>query len=204
MLMSTKESITRKEFFRSGLKSILKLVDDVTDQQVESKAKKMVVPLIRPPGAIDEASFLLKCTGCDLCARACPHDAVIPAEAKFGSAVGTPIIRPARNPCYLCEDFPCINACPEGALLPVVKVKMGIVHLIQNNCFAHNGQNPTCDYCYERCPLKDEAIVMEEDKPKVVEENCTGCGICEFYCPVQGNAIMVLPKKINYTTNQQK
>lgn len=188
--------MTRSEFMRSGLKSIFGFAAEILDQQIESKAKKAIVPLHRPPGAIDELSFLTKCTRCDLCMEACPHQAIIKADAKYGSAIGTPMIKPQDAPCYLCEDMPCIKACPEGALLPTEKVKMGTAHVIQNKCFAFSGQVDSCDYCFDRCPLKGEAIVMDDRKPRVIAEACTGCGICEYFCPAPGNAIVVLPERV--------
>ncbi|MCP4397442.1 MAG: 4Fe-4S dicluster domain-containing protein [bacterium] len=163
-------------------------------QHVEAKIEQGLVPLLRPPGAINELSFLLKCTRCDLCLEACPHDAIVKAESQYGSAQGTPIIKPSGTPCYLCEGYPCIKACPDEALLPVEKVRMGTAHVIQNTCLAYNGQ--VCDYCFDRCPLKREAIVMESRKPRVIEANCTGCGICEYFCPAPAKGIKVLPNPI--------
>ncbi|MFQ5639714.1 MAG: 4Fe-4S dicluster domain-containing protein [bacterium] len=194
--MNSDQPMTRSEFLRGGLKSFFEFTAEVLDHQIESKAKKMVAPLHRPPGTIDELSFLAQCTRCDLCIEACPHDAIIKADPKYGVAVDTPMIVPAEAPCYLCQDTPCVSACPEGALVPIEKIKMATAYLIRNKCFAYAGQVNMCDYCFERCPLKGEAIVMEDRKPRVIADNCTGCGICEYYCPAPGNAIKVLPERM--------
>lgn len=156
----------------------------------------MVVPLLRPPGAIDELSFLTKCTRCDKCIEACPHKAIKKAEAKFGAALGTPMIEPTEAPCYLCEDMPCIAACPDGALLPTESPKMGAAFIAQNKCFAHNGMVDGCEYCFTSCPQKGTAIRMENRKPRIDEKACVGCGICAYYCPAPGKAISVVPKNV--------
>lgn len=42
-----------------------------------------------------------------------------------------------------------------------------------------------CGACIDVCPM--EAIVMEDGKARIIEENCSNCRICARYCPV--NAI---------------
>jgi Pyruvate/2-oxoacid:ferredoxin oxidoreductase delta subunit len=51
------------------------------------------------------------------------------------------------------------------------------------------------------CPLPEKAIVLEGSSeakgssgnsdvllPEVIQELCIGCGICEYKCPVEGEA----------------
>jgi len=62
---------------------------------------RRALPVLRPPGAIDEATFLAECTRCEDCIEACPHDAIVRAPARLRDAAGTPIIdasRRDRNP----------------------------------------------------------------------------------------------------------
>lgn len=40
----------------------------------------------------------------------------------------------------------------------------------------------SCRICYLRCPLRDQAIVLEGDKPAVVASACDGCGVCTEVC----------------------
>jgi len=194
--MNEQKIITRSEFLRGGLKTFLRQAAEVVDNQVEAKVKKMVTPALRPPGAIDELAFLANCTRCEDCIEACPHNAIVKAPPKFGAAVGTPIIEPAETPCYLCEDMPCIAACPEKVLLPTENIKMGAAFIALTKCFAYNGMVNRCDYCFDRCPLKNTAISMEDHRPIVNEAACVGCGICEYFCPAPGKAIRVVPNAL--------
>ena len=58
-----------------------------------------------------------------------------------------------------------------------------------------------CIVCEEACPVADKAIELEEvevpgaggetvllQRPRVVQELCIGCGICEYQCPLGGEA----------------
>ena len=147
-------------------------------------------PVIRPPGAPDEPTFLARCTKCDRCAQACPHDAIIHAPARFRHAAGTPMIDPARSPCRMCDDFPCVTACPERALLPQLIGKIASARILDYNCLAHQGS--FCTVCSEQCPEAD-AIVLSESRPTIDDARCTGCGICHHVCPAPTNAVAMMP-----------
>lgn len=173
--------------------------------------------LLRPPGAIDELSFLSSCTRCDKCIEACPQDALIKADAKTGLALGTPYLEPRRTPCFLCTELPCITACPEGALIWPTRstpggfnrsgpeaVFMGIAEIHTERCLTYDTEDHTasaCQVCVDRCPYPNLAIRMEFTEghalahPIVVDEFCTGCGLCEFGCPTDPSAIQVIPKQ---------
>ena len=111
----------------------------------------------------------------------------------------------------MCEDIPCVVACPTGALdrtlVDIGKAKMGLAVLIdQENCLNFLGLR--CDVCYRVCPVIDQAITLERihnprsDRhamllPTVHSEYCTGCGKCEKACVLPGeSAIKVLPIKL--------
>jgi ferredoxin-type protein NapG len=198
--VNNKDLMSRADFLRGGFKLLAKHIGKAVKEEVKGKAEKFIVPLLRPPGAIDEVSFLIKCTRCDLCKEECPYNAIQPAGAEKGSAMGTPEINPESQPCQMCEDFPCIRACPHEALVPDQSLKIGTARIIQTKCFAFNGQ--VCDYCYDCCPEKDKAISMENGKPVVTAHQCTGCGQCEFFCPAPGKAIRILPDKNNASGGQ--
>lgn len=39
-----------------------------------------------------------------------------------------------------------------------------------------------CGACADACPM--EAILMENGKARLIEDNCSNCRICVRYCPV--------------------
>jgi ferredoxin-type protein NapG len=67
---------------------------------------------VRPPGAVEEALFLQRCTGCDACMKACPVNVIMIEDLERRD----PIIYPEKDPCIRCPGFPCIASCPTGAL----------------------------------------------------------------------------------------
>lgn len=52
-----------------------------------------------------------------------------------------------------------------------------------------------CQLCYLRCPLRDEAIVLEAGKPTIAASACDGCGVCVDVCRTVNDrgAINMLP-----------
>ena len=147
---------------------------------------------LRPPGAVPEDEFLNKCIQCNKCLQICPYDCIVIAGLEYGTSLGTPIIKARETPCYLCMLCPAI--CPTGALDNNLKeknkVKMGVAKINENLCLPYNGI--ICRACFDNCPIYREAIVLKDEiHPKVVEEYCVGCGICEKVCPVEGSAIIV-------------
>ncbi len=191
--MSKEDHLSRSEFLRAGFSNFADFFSESVKSSVKETIQKAVIPLHRPPGALDELEFLSTCTRCDKCIDACPDKALIRAEAKHGAAIGTPMLSPKDRPCIMCEDYPCIKACPEPALSFSNPLIMGTAHVISSKCLAFRDQ--ICDYCFDCCPLKDKAIAMVNNKPLVSENICTGCGLCEYYCPAPGSGIMIIPKR---------
>lgn len=169
---------------------------------------------IRPPGALPEREFLGACVRCGLCVRDCP-----PQNLKLSTwgagmaadvAIGTPYFVAREIPCEMCEDIPCVKACPTGALdhslTDITQAEMGVAVLIdEENCLNFLGLR--CDVCYRVCPVIDKAITLEKfnnprsDRhamllPTVWSEHCTGCGKCEKSCVLEEAAIKVLPAKV--------
>ena len=162
---------------------------------------------IRPPGALDEDDFLGACIRCGLCVRDCPFDTL--KLASFGDKVttGTPYFTARDIPCEMCDDIPCVKACPTGALDHSLEniddARMGLAVLIdEENCL--NFQGLRCDVCYRVCPVIDKAITLEMEHnvrsgghamfiPTVHSDHCTGCGKCERACVLEDTAIRVMP-----------
>ncbi len=194
------------------------------------KAKSSPLTL-RPPAALAEPDFLKTCIKCGLCAEACvnrpsnidrdtgrPRPGTLKmAKAQDDVTIGTPFFKPREVPCYMCDDIPCVTACPTGALdvakvtnpktgeLDYTMMEMGLAVVDSNSCIAFWGLQ--CDACYRACPLMDKAIRLEYDKnertgkhaflkPVVDMNHCTGCGLCEKACVTEKPAIFVLPREI--------
>lgn len=164
-------------------------------------------PIIRPPGALEEAEFLATCLKCGQCRQNCPYDAIKMGGAGLGAAIGTPYLTVRDVPCYLCPDLPCITACPSGALDPKVtdirQANMGIAVITdREDCFALKGNR--CEVCYRSCPLmgkaisivyrKDAKAAMAVFEPVVHKDACVGCGKCEHACILETPAIKVFPR----------
>ena len=48
------------------------------------------------------------------------------------------------------------------------------------NCLAWGGS--ACQTCYLQCPLRDEAMVLDDGRPFVIASACNGCGVCVEAC----------------------
>jgi ferredoxin-type protein NapG len=174
---------------------------------VTEKSQPHAAWVIRPPGALAEENFLGACIRCGLCVRDCPYDTLDLARIEDEAAAGTPYFVARDVPCEMCDDIPCVKACPTGALDPklteIDDARMGLAVLIdEENCL--NFQGLRCDVCYRVCPAIDEAITLDPDHnertgrhtrflPVVHSEACTGCGKCEYACVLEEAAIKVLP-----------
>lgn len=160
----------------------------------QSARYRQPFPVLRPPGAIEEQAFLEGCTRCDACIDACPHDAIVHAPLRFRGAAGTPMIDPlgthGGGPCQMCDDLPCVTACEPDVLRLDMPTKMGIARIDRFMCLAHTGS--FCTVCSEQCPV-DGAIEVTAGKPRIIEETCTGCGVCQHVCPAPGNAVLLMP-----------
>ncbi len=160
--------------------------------------------LLRPPGA-RENDLLDKCVRCNLCSRACPTSGLQPSITEAGlEGFWTPILVPRLGYCdYSCNA--CGQVCPVQAIPPVSLDEkrqrvIGQAYIDQNRCIAW-ADHRDCIVCEEMCPLPEKAIKLEQAQvvnatgetvniqlPYVEREKCIGCGICEYKCPLNGEA----------------
>jgi len=173
-------------------------------------ARSLPAVAVRPPGVGLEEKFLSACIRCGLCVQTCPYPTL--SLAKFGEdvPVGTPYFIARRAPCEMCDNVPCVAACPTGALDPeltnIDDSRMGLAVLVdEETCL--NLQGLRCDVCYRVCPLLGEAITLERQHnprtqvhamfiPTVNSDKCTGCGKCEYACVLEMAAIRVFPRHL--------
>ncbi|MCX8116893.1 MAG: 4Fe-4S binding protein [Desulfobacterota bacterium] len=158
--------------------------------------------LIRPPGALPEEAFVAVCTGCGECLKVCPNNALQSTFLEAGLAgLYTPRLVPRIG---YCEEFCnfCGRVCPTEAIRPLTieekrLTQVGVAHIDKTRCIAWD-TDKICLVCNEQCSY--HAIVGDEKKrPIVKEERCTGCGICENKCPVDGESAIVV-----YSSGLQK
>ena len=175
-----------------------------------ARAAALPAQALRPPGALAEDDFLAACVRCGLCVRDCPYATLKLSDLADPVATGTPYFNARSVPCEMCEDIPCVKACPTGALdhqlTDIAQARMGLAVLIdQENCLNFLGLR--CDVCYRVCPVIDRAITLEtrhnprSDRhalllPTVHADACTGCGKCEKSCVLPEPAIKVLPRAL--------
>ena len=199
---------TRRQFFAETMAAAAgALVLAASLGFYQRSARALPAYAVRPPGALPEERFLGACLRCGQCVRSCPYDVLRLARLGDEIPTGTPYFIARENPCRMCEDIPCMKACPSGALsksLPTIyEARMGLAVLLDHeNCLNHLGLR--CDVCYRACPLIDEAITLDLLVnrrsgvhtlfiPVVHSKHCTGCGKCEHTCVLENAAIKVLP-----------
>jgi len=174
----------------------------------EQAAKRQSPFLIRPPGVREFNSDVVaftKCTRCNECIRVCPTGGLQPAVLEVGVAgLGSPILTPRLGYCdYSCNA--CGQVCPVQAIPPLdLETKrsqvIGLAYIDENRCIPWSDGKP-CFVCEEMCPMPEKAILLVETNvvgpdgsnatlklPHMRRDLCIGCGICEYKCPVSGDA----------------
>lgn len=160
--------------------------------------QKLAGRLIRPPGSIPESDFLNVCIHCGKCMKTCPTNGLQPCILEAGvNGLWTPRlvsrIGGCENNCNMCGQV-----CPTSAIrkLPLEEktyVKMGTAVIDRARCIAWE-QDKVCLICDEACPYNAINSLNETIhgttllRPFVDERICTGCGLCEARCPIEGRS----------------
>jgi polyferredoxin len=175
-------------------------------------ARTTRTPLLRPPGVVNEKSFVGRCLRCLQCVRSCPNKiikttgigTILELEAGLDSLF-TPHIEFNEFGCdYHCQV--CQRVCPNYAiplqtLEEKQKTKIGLASIDRRLCVVY-ALNTNCLVCEEFCPIPEKAIkvvdktIIVNGEPlllryPVVSPLCIGCGKCEGNCPVEQKAIRV-------------
>jgi MauM/NapG family ferredoxin protein len=171
---------------------------------VEPVNQHQPATMIRPPGA-NLVDFSALCVRCGACVRTCPTQGLQPSLFEGGvQNVFTPRLVPRLGYCsFGCNA--CGQVCPTGAIpdLEIVVKQhtvIGLARIDRDRCLPW-AYNTPCIVCEEVCPIESKAIKLEEgevtnaqgepvvlQRPSVIRQECIGCGICEYQCPMGGEA----------------
>lgn len=191
-------ALSRKEVLKQGMDRMLQSGAAVAGLALDEAAGRFLPRVQRPPGALPAMEFLLACTRCDACIRACPPGAILKLGDGAGIAAGTPFLSVVdHKPCTACEDIPCVYACPTGALqvLPIEDAWMGTAVLDRDTCRAWNDEY--CISCLRICPVGEAAILADDEGRVYIDaRGCIGCGLCVVVCPTRPKSIDVEPPSI--------
>lgn len=171
--------------------------------------------VIRPPGSPAERDFVARCIRCGQCMRVCPNNALHPTLLEAGlEGLWSPIliarIGYCEPTCTLCGQVCPTNAIEELTVQQKVGDKeippnrIGTAFIDRGRCLPWAMAIP-CIVCEEWCPtspksvyLREETVRNREGKEVVVKRPyidpalCTGCGACEFACPVSDRAAVYI------------
>jgi NAD-dependent dihydropyrimidine dehydrogenase PreA subunit len=122
--------------------------------------------------------------------------------------VWSPVLVSRHGYCdYSCNA--CGQVCPTTAIpkLPLEQKRnevIGLAIIDEDRCIPF-AEDVDCIVCEEMCPVPEKAIELEPHestnkagqtlavlRPKVIEDLCIGCGICEHQCPVDGDAAIII------------
>lgn len=112
------------------------------------------------------------CVGCQLCMYACSRRSgngglglsAISVRSSGGMSKGFTIVV-----CRCCEDAPCVEACPEKAL---IQIKTGGIRLLKDKCTG-------CGLCRDACIIGAVFWDSVNRQPDI----CVQCGQCALFCP---------------------
>lgn len=143
---------------------------------------------LRPPGALEEKQFLSTCIKCGQCVQVCPYYTLNLMDINSGFSIGTPCIYPSKRGCYLCDLFPCILACPSGALdynvTDIKDIHLGIA-VISNldSCLSLKNEKLTSKHTQKILNFK-----VHNEKERILAESIKSsedknCDLCVKLCP---------------------
>jgi ferredoxin len=156
------------------------------------KAPARKTPVL-PPGARGLDHFGGRCTACQLCVSSCPNGVLRPSSRP--AAFMQPEMSFERGYCRP-ECVECSLLCPSNAIGEITKaqkasISVGSVVWDRDRCLV-NTDNVPCTSCERRCPT-EAILLIDRDPgdpkslkvPTINNELCTGCGACEYHCPVR-------------------
>lgn len=166
---------------------IAKKTDGGFARVLPKQAPEREVPLT-PPGSRSVKDFYRHCTGCQLCVAECPNNVLRPStdlehlmQPQMSYEKGF-----CRPECTRCSEL-----CPAGAIEKITREEktqyhIGTAQVNPELCLMATGKS-ACGKCSQACPSGAIKLVAYGEKriPAIAEEVCTGCGACEYLCPVR-------------------
>ncbi|HAC40316.1 MAG TPA: ferredoxin [Rikenellaceae bacterium] len=166
---------------------IAKKTDGGFAHVLPKQAPEREVP-ITPPGSRSVKDFYRHCTGCQLCVAECPNNVLRPStdlehlmQPEMSYEKGF-----CRPECTRCSEL-----CPAGAIEKITREEktqyhIGTAQVNPELCLMATGKS-ACGKCSQACPSGAIKLVAygENRIPAIAEEVCTGCGACEYLCPVR-------------------
>ncbi len=116
-----------------------------------------------------------KCTGCMQCSLACSlikEDLFDPARGRIKVLKREDIALGISLLCEQCDTYPCIDACPDGALSR--DEETGIISVDAEIC-------TQCGACVDACPYHGIRLHPETDTP-IICDLCGGDPYCAKHC----------------------
>jgi ferredoxin-type protein NapG len=211
--MTGDKHVNRRRFFREGLRELLKPLGKAIEplHEVARHFQELEAPShepkpasssacqpanwLRPPGALEGKNFTDVCSRCGECVKVCPAQC-IKIDATGATAGGAPYIEPDVMPCVMCTGLLCMHTCPTGALrpIPIQDIDMGTARWREETCVRTIGED--CTICLDQCPMGSAALVLNGNRVEVKVAGCTGCGVCQHYCPTNPKSIVVTPRDV--------
>ena len=119
-----------------------------------------------------------KCTGCRVCEFICSMEhrqAFNPSRSRIRVTRVYPCTNSASN-CCLCDDAPCVPACPRKALTQ--SPETGVIIVDDELC-----NEPGCDKCIKACDYG--SIILEGGKARICDlcRDREGGPACVEWCP---------------------
>lgn len=197
---------SRRRFIIAGVTGVGSAMLGMTGLQTSlgKTGEGQVAPprLIRPPATLPEAEFLSRCIRCGECMLACPTNTLQPLWFEAGlTGLFSPAMIPRRGYCNP-DCHRCAEVCPTHSIRRIPKseriwAKTGTAVIERQKCLAWEFDHK-CMVCDEVCPFGAIQFSREPELsvsvPRVNEDRCSGCGYCEYHCPVQNTpAIVVTP-----------
>ncbi|MBT5927996.1 MAG: 4Fe-4S binding protein [Verrucomicrobia bacterium] len=162
------------------------------------------LPPVRPPGSVPEEEFLQMCIRCGECFKACPNHVLQSMGIDKGlDRLWTPEVIADWAGCESSCNA-CGQVCPTGAIrtLPIEEKKvarMGLAIVNTDTCLPF-AEREACQLCVDECAAAGyhaieftrvgtqadnfDQIIPESGylAPRVLEDQCVGCGLCQTRC----------------------